>query len=453
MPDKLSIRIGLVGHSCPMRSSLRALGLALLGSSPRRAVVTASSGTGGNGGSGGSRRVSPATGRDRRNDGRRGQQRRRPPGTGGRGGAAGSRRRLGGQRAAAAARHGQRGGHGRRDRRRRRGRSGRRDRRGRSAERRRPRRHDGGTAGAGGSGGAAGGSAGAGGRGGTAGGGGPQARAGAAGTQAAPRRTAEAAARRAAPDTRSRSSANGTGVRHPTPPTRTSRSTLGSDLPIGNTQRTIEFWAYIKTTDWVGEQNQVYYYGTSGTAASFGLDFGTNPVMGMSDNHATLDPFTGGGFSDDSTNDLGINSSTDQWVHVAMVWNGTNLITYVNGLPKITTSGQRRRHDARDRVLGADPRLQPDQQQLLQRPVRRAADLEGRAHGDGDPRQLQQARRRPTAPTWSATGSSTRRPAPPPPTPSPTAGHTAHNGTLKAMTTAQNPTFVMPTAPLPLVCP
>ena len=59
--------------------------------------------------------------------------------------------------------------------------------------------------------------------------------------------------------------------------------------------------------------------------------------MGMTSNHATLNPFTGGGFSDDSTNDLGINSSSDQWVHVAMVWNGTNLITYVNGLPKITT--------------------------------------------------------------------------------------------------------------------
>src|SRR6185436_13959427 len=65
-------------------------------------------------------------------------------------------------------------------------------------------------------------------------------------------------------------------------------------------------------------------------AAAFGLDFGTNPVTGMTANHATLNPFTGGGFNDDSTNDLGINSSTDQWVHVAMVWNGTNVITYVN---------------------------------------------------------------------------------------------------------------------------
>jgi hypothetical protein len=33
-----------------------------------------------------------------------------------------------------------------------------------------------------------------------------------------------------------------------------------------------------------------------------------------------------------------------------------------------------------------------------------------------------------------------------------TAGHTAHNGTLKADTTAHDPTFVTPPVPLPLVC-
>src|SRR5262249_51197559 len=111
---------------------------------------------------------------------------------------------------------------------------------------------------------------------------------------------------------------------------------LGSDLPTGNTQRTIEFWAFIKSSEWVGEKNEVYYYGGSGNAAAFALDSGTNPVA-ATPNPATLTPFTGGsaGFPVDSTADLGINSSTDQWVHVAMVWNGTNVITYVNGAPKI----------------------------------------------------------------------------------------------------------------------
>jgi hypothetical protein len=32
-------------------------------------------------------------------------------------------------------------------------------------------------------------------------------------------------------------------------------------------------------------------------------------------------------------------------------------------------------------------------------------------------------------------------------------GHTAHPGTLKADTTAHNPTFVTPPMPVPLVCP
>src|SRR6185369_1054717 len=65
-------------------------------------------------------------------------------------------------------------------------------------------------------------------------------------------------------------------------------------LPIGNAKRTVEFWTYIKSSDWVGEKNEVYYYGSSGTATTFGLDFGTNPVMGTT-NHATLNPFAGGG--------------------------------------------------------------------------------------------------------------------------------------------------------------
>jgi hypothetical protein len=173
-------------------------------------------------------------------------------------------------------------------------------------------------------------------------------------------------------------SANGTGTASDSALARVEID-LASDLPIGNSQRTVEFWAFIKTTDWVGDKNEVYYYGGTANATAFGLEFGTNPVMGMANNHATLNPVTAGGFNDDSTNDLGINSSTDQWVHIAMVWNGTNVITYVNGLPKITTAGN-----------GVTALATT---QSVQRPVRRAAHLEGRAHRHADPRQLQQARR------------------------------------------------------------
>src|SRR5450432_360645 len=115
---------------------------------------------------------------------------------------------------------------------------------------------------------------------------------------------------------------------------------LLTDLPIGNANRTIEFWADIKPTDWVGEKNEIYVYGDLGTtAAAFGLDFGTFAVNGMATNHATLNPVTGGGFNDDSRNDLGITSAVRQWVHIAMTWDGTVIKTYVDGLLKITSPG------------------------------------------------------------------------------------------------------------------
>src|SRR6478735_4430460 len=114
---------------------------------------------------------------------------------------------------------------------------------------------------------------------------------------------------------------------------------MGSALPIGNAKRTVEFWAYIKSTDWVGDKNEIYYYGASGTTTAFGMDFGTNAVMGMPNNHATLNPFTDGGFNVDSTADLGINSSSNQWVHIAMTWDGAALVTYVNGKAGITSNG------------------------------------------------------------------------------------------------------------------
>ena len=424
-----------------MQSSLRALGLALL--VPVVAASCGGGGGGGNGGSGGS--TGTGTGGTAGTSGVAGNNAGGSPGSGGSAGSArrastgsggsvagtnggagtggvtgvgGSAGGAGGDRTAG------RGGHGR------------------------PRRHDrnrghrgtggsaGGTAGAGGRGGSAGGgTAGAGGRGGNAGG--TTGTGGSGGATSCPGHALSLGA-------------NGTGQASDTAYAHV-ELTLGSDLPIGNAQRTIEFWAYIKTTDWIGELNQVYYYGTSGTAASLGLDFGTNPVMGMSGNHATLDPFTGGGFSDDSTNDLGINSSSNQWVHVAMVWNGTNLITYVNGLPKITTAGTGVTMLATGSSvlsLGCNPtnnncfsglfdelriwkvaRTATEIQNSYNKPVATdSADLVGYWKFDE------------TSGTTTADAVTT-------------AGHTAHNGTLKAMATAQNPTFVVPTAPLPLVCP
>ena len=53
---------------------------------------------------------------------------------------------------------------------------------------------------------------------------------------------------------------------------------MGSDLPTGNTTRTIEFWAFVPSAAWVGNVNSMFFYGgdnrSKNEAAGFGLDFG-----------------------------------------------------------------------------------------------------------------------------------------------------------------------------------
>jgi hypothetical protein len=114
---------------------------------------------------------------------------------------------------------------------------------------------------------------------------------------------------------------------------------LMADMPIANASRTIEFWFYVKPTDWIAEKNEILFYGalTGGTRQVIGLDFGMPAVMGMPGNHATLNPWTDGVFDDDSGKDLGITSTMSQWVHIAIVWDGLALRTYVNGVARITT--------------------------------------------------------------------------------------------------------------------
>jgi hypothetical protein len=135
-------------------------------------------------------------------------------------------------------------------------------------------------------------------------------------------------------------SANGTGTASDAAHARVMVD-LMTDLPIGNATRTLEFWAYVKPTDWAGDVNTLFEYGTQNTAGQangFGLDFGAGTVAGMANNHATIDPYTNGGFDNDSTVYLGITSTATQWVHFAMVWTGTNMLTYVNGTLRITTN-------------------------------------------------------------------------------------------------------------------
>jgi len=226
---------------------------------------------------------------------------------------------------------------------------------------------------------------------------------------------------------------------------------MKNDLPVGNAKRTVEFWAFIKTTDWVGEKNQVYYYGDgSGANTSFGLDFGTNAVSGSPSNHATLNPFTGSDIRDDSGKDLGITSSTDQWVHIAMTWDGAALVTYVNGVAKITVQagGGALNTKTSNLMLGCNPtnnncfsglfdelrvwnvaRSASEIKDNYEKPLTgNEAGLVGYWKFDEE------------SGTTAADAVSSD-------------GHNPHAGTLKADSAANNPTFVVPTKPLPLVCP
>jgi hypothetical protein len=227
---------------------------------------------------------------------------------------------------------------------------------------------------------------------------------------------------------------------------------MKTDLPTGNAKRTVEFWAFIKSTDWVGEKNQIFYYGGSDSNGSFGLDFGTNNVTGSTTNHATLNPFTGSVIRDDSGKDLGINSSADQWVHIAMTWDGSVLTTYVNGLPKITAqgSGSTTTLNTAQSILmiGCNPTNNNCFNGLFDElrvwnVARTATEIKDNYSKPitGDETGLVGYWK--FDETSGATASDSVA----------TTGHTAHSGTLKADATAHLPSFVEPTTPLPLVCP
>lgn len=97
------------------------------------------------------------------------------------------------------------------------------------------------------------------------------------------------------------------------------------ELPVGNANRTIEFWAFVPADNWVGGVNTMFFYGTEQPrpACGFGLDFGSNG--------RTLDPFTNGGFDADNIA-VGVPNDTDKWFHFAMTWDGTAVRTFVGGV-------------------------------------------------------------------------------------------------------------------------
>jgi hypothetical protein len=229
---------------------------------------------------------------------------------------------------------------------------------------------------------------------------------------------------------------------------------LLTDLPIGNADRTIEFWAYIKPTDWVGEKNEIYVYGDLGVnTGAFGLDFGTFEVTGMPGNHATLNPVTGGGFNDDSRNDLGLTSASSQWVHVAMTWDGIVVRTYVNGALKITSKGTggatKLATVASALTIGCNPPYYNcfngyyDDFRVW-KTARSDAEIAANYKKTlkGDEAGLVGYWKFDEAPDATTAADSVTA-----------AGHTAHPGMLLSAMPQQHPTFVTPNPPAPIACP
>ena len=229
---------------------------------------------------------------------------------------------------------------------------------------------------------------------------------------------------------------------------------LLTDLPLGNADRTIEFWMYVKPTDWNAEVNEIFVYGTVGMLQQVGLDFGMPAVKGMPGNHATLGPYTDGIYDDDTGVYLGIDSAAPQWLHVAMTWDGPNttLRTYVNGALKITTKSAASNKlitTASPFYLGCNPPYYGCFNGLVDE-LRIWNVLRTDAQVMGAYNKALVGNEAGLVGYWKfddAPGSTTAVDS------VTTAGHTPHTGTLMATSPAGMPTFVTPD-PLPLVaCP
>jgi len=211
-----------------------------------------------------------------------------------------------------------------------------------------------------------------------------------------------------------------------------------ADLPTGNTKRTIEFWAYVPTTAWAADANTMFFYGSNNrNNDGFGFDFGTT-----SGGIGTIDPFTNG-----STDPMGDNKASGlmanmaQWAHFAMTWDGTNLRAFVNGVEKVTVPIAMLNTGMTALTIGGYPPAffngQIDEFRIWN-VARTASQIASTMNTTlvGDEANLTGYWKFDETSGTTAADSVTA------------AGHTAHPGTLMANSTANNPTFVVSTAPI-----
>ena len=119
---------------------------------------------------------------------------------------------------------------------------------------------------------------------------------------------------------------------------------LDTDLPIGDSARTIEMWVYMEGKEsWKSEHSFLEYGGTNRCQA-FGIDVGDN----ANNDPVQLDPFTfSGGGTCTGDNNLTITPSPPRtgWLHLAWVYDPTGKLAYlgqqtanflftVNGVPQ-----------------------------------------------------------------------------------------------------------------------
>jgi Concanavalin A-like lectin/glucanases superfamily len=213
-----------------------------------------------------------------------------------------------------------------------------------------------------------------------------------------------------------------------------------ADLPIGASLRTVEFWAFALASTWRGDSNTVFEYGTVTTNGGFGFDWGTaqQPTMG------TIDPYTNGSFDNDNQPSGITNPNVNQWIHIAMTWDGTAVRAFVNGMEKSTkTSAGNMLATARTQLsIGGNPRGAYFNGYLdefrIWNIARTAADIQSTMNktlAGNETGLVGYWKFDETSGTTAADSTMTT-------------GHTAHNGTLMSAATFALPVWIPSTAPI-----
>jgi hypothetical protein len=216
---------------------------------------------------------------------------------------------------------------------------------------------------------------------------------------------------------------------------------INTDIPTGNANRTIEFWAYVLTSSWAADANTMFFYGTNNrNNDGFGFDFGIT-----SNGIGTIDPFTNNSTTDPlgDNKPSGLMANMNQWAHFAMTWDGTNLHAYVNGVEKVTVAIPAMLHTGTSAPLtiGGYPPAYFNgyiDEFRIWNVAHTAAEITATMNKTlvgNEPGLVAYYKFDETSGTTAADSVTT-------------SGHTAHPGTLMANTTANNPTFVVSTAPL-----